>query len=83
VNIKHVQRRDVPAFLDAASIDEILKSMEEDPQLKTVPVLVKDETNSVQLVSFREKHSTYLREHPKVNPENYLSNLRTMIKIRN
>lgn len=34
------------------------------------------------LQSFTEKHMLYLKQHPKVNAEQYLSNLRLMIRIR-
>jgi hypothetical protein len=35
-----------------------------------------------EMVSFIDKHTSYLQGHPKVNPQQYLTNLRTMIKIR-
>jgi hypothetical protein len=34
-------------------------------------------------VPFIEKHMNYLAEHKNVNPEQYLSNLRLMTRIRN
>ncbi len=34
------------------------------------------------LIPFVQKHIAYLHAHPKVNPDQYLSNLRMMTKIR-
>jgi hypothetical protein len=34
------------------------------------------------LIPFVQKHMLYLTEHPFVNPDQYLSNLRLMIKVR-
>ncbi len=33
-------------------------------------------------MTFTEKHITYLKAHPAVNPQHYLSNLRLKIKKR-
>ncbi|HEX7632911.1 MAG TPA: hypothetical protein VF401_01145 [Candidatus Saccharimonadales bacterium] len=33
-------------------------------------------------ISFVDKHMHYLSEHPKVNPQYYLSNLRLMTRVR-
>lgn len=79
MNIKHLQRSNKPIFMEEAAIYEALGQMEQDILLNTPDSQTLD---SLELVSFREKHMAYLKGHPKVNPENYLSNLRTMIKIR-
>jgi hypothetical protein len=34
------------------------------------------------LIPFVDKHMGYLRSHPRVDPEQYLSNLRLMTRIR-
>lgn len=34
------------------------------------------------LIPFVQKHLAYLHAHPKVNPDQYLSNLRMMTKVR-
>lgn len=34
------------------------------------------------LIPFVAKHMAYLHTHPKVNPDQYLSNLRMMTKVR-
>ncbi len=82
MNIKHLPRPDKHVYMDEAEIHQALTLMEQDVSLKTVPGYRLDVLEPIRLVSFREKHLTYLKAHPKVNPEHYLSNLRTMIKIR-
>jgi hypothetical protein len=67
------------------SEDEILHqlgAMEQDDGLNTPPENNDGLVPTGQEMSFSQKHFTYLRTHPKVNPEFYLSNLRAMIKIR-
>lgn len=34
------------------------------------------------LIPFVEKHVAYLKNHPKLDPEQYIANLRLMTKIR-
>jgi hypothetical protein len=67
--------------MEETAIAAMLTSMERDALLQTTPVVVRD-THSIDVLTFREKHLTYLKKHPKVNARNYLANLRTMIKIR-
>ena len=57
---------------------EELKSMVSDASYKTE----KGYINVDELVSFTKKHSTYLKTHPKVNPQYYLANLRVMTRAR-
>lgn len=64
------------------AIRQELILMENDSELDTRVSLVKEDGISVRLITFQEKHLRYLLEHPKVNPVPYLTNLRTMIKIR-
>lgn len=68
--------------MSSDEITEALKNMEEDERLNTSPSYVNDGPAAVRMVSFSEKHLTHLQQHPKTNPEHYLSNLRAMIKIR-
>lgn len=68
--------------MEETAIAAILCSMERNPGLKTGPV-ISHGSIGIDVVSFKEKHLTYLQQHPKINARNYLSNLRTMIKIRN
>jgi hypothetical protein len=42
----------------------------------------KTELHPDNLISFKEKHVDYLRNHPTTNPFQYLSNLRLMTRIR-
>lgn len=70
------------AHLQEDAIRQELILMENDSGLDTRVSLVKEEGMSVRLITFQEKHLVYLREHPKVNPIPYLTNLKTMIKIR-
>jgi hypothetical protein len=82
MSIKHISKPDKQVFMNETEIDEALCFMEEDNSLKTPPCYVQETISSTKLMSFREKHLAYLKSHPKINPENYLANLRTMIKIR-
>lgn len=82
MNIKHLQGPYKHIFMNEDEISEALRQMEEDASLKTNPSYERDTPESLQMISFREKHAAYLKSHPKVNPEYYLSNLRTMLKIR-
>ena len=80
--IMHIDKPDKPVFMDEAAINEALDEMEQDELLRTGPVLMQDMGESARMVPFREKHLAYLRTHPKVNPANYLANVKTMIRIR-
>lgn len=72
-----------PAFIKMEEIDEILTEMETSDSYATKPGFVRDTPqDEKRSVSFKEVHLDYLRKHPKINPEHYLSNLRTMLKIR-
>ena len=76
------QRPQPVVFMEAADVAALLTSMEQDNLLQTKPALVHDDLGSITVVTFKEKHLAYLQDHPKVNPQIYLANLRTMIKIR-
>lgn len=82
MNIKHIQRPDKPRHMDEDEIKQALTLMELDSTLITNASFAKDTLDPVSLQTFREKHMAYLKGHPKVNPQHYLSNLRTMIKKR-
>jgi|GEM_PF-1135075 len=79
MNIKHLQGPYKQVFMNEGEISEVLNLMEQNASLKTS---LKGTAHAIHHMSFHEIHMTYLKEHPKVNPEHYLSNLRTMIKIR-
>jgi hypothetical protein len=78
----YASKPSVPIFLNEAAIDQSLADMESNSALKTDPIATKSPEGETYMVPFHEKHAAYLRGHPKVNPEHYLANLHTMIKIR-
>lgn len=71
-----------PGSVPEDNIRGELIDMENNPELDTRISLVRSDGKIFRLMSFQEKHLLYLREHPSVNPIPYLSNLRTMIKVR-
>ena len=71
-----------PAGISEIEIREELTKMELNPELNTKASLVKESQSSLRLMTFEEKHLSYLRQHPKVSPLPYLANLKTMIKVR-
>ena len=38
--------------------------------------------NPNNLISFTDKHMNYLNSHPKIDPKQYIANLRLMTKIK-
>ena len=82
MTLKNSHAVDTSAFMNEAEIKEALSDMEQDNLLDTKTMLVRDTENSLQLVTFSEPHLAYLKAHPKVDPQNYLSNLKTMIRKR-
>ena len=76
-------RPSMSGYMELEQIQEILHAMELDKAYKT------EDSYSANLtlhpnnrISFREKHLAYLKNHPQLNPEHYLSNLRLTTKIR-
>ena len=70
-------------FINIQDIGEILDEMEHDSKYRTEGCYVRETPQSPKvLVSFKERHLFYLRKHPKLNPDHYLANLRTMLRIR-
>ena len=69
-------------FMSELQISEALHEMEENMGLNTVLVDIDGMPETEDTLSFYDKHFLYLKGHPHVNPEFYLANLRTMIKIR-
>ena len=78
----YTQKPEKQKFMVEAEIDEALSAMVRDVSLRTDPSYSRADTLHDDLISFVEKHRTYLREHPKINPKQYLANLRTTIRIR-
>jgi hypothetical protein len=73
---------DTSQFLSEEEISQTLTDMEGDELLNTKPIYIRDADDSLRLISFREKHTAYLRLHPKISPQDYLANVKTMIRIR-
>jgi hypothetical protein len=59
-----------------------LDEMEQDMLLDTSPILTRSAEDSIIRISFHDRHTAYLKTHPKVNPQDYLANVKTMIRIR-
>ena len=74
-----------PALSDT-KVDEIrqlLHGMVSNTAYNTEPTYSANLANYPDhLIPFVEKHLAYLKNHPKLNPEQYLANLRLMTKIR-
>jgi hypothetical protein len=79
---RHSYKPDKSQFISEEDINQVLSAMESDILLNTSPVLVNDSESSVRLVTFSEKHAAYLKSHPSVNPQDYLANLKTMVRKR-
>jgi hypothetical protein len=63
---------------DAAKlIREDLEKMMSDPGFNTTSTY---SPSSIDNVLFADKHLKYLSQHPNVNPQHYLSNLRLMTR---
>jgi hypothetical protein len=73
---------DTSEFLSDEEIQQALSEMEQDALLNTSPVLMRSAEDSIIRVSFRERHTMYLKAHPKTSPQDYLANVKTMIRIR-
>lgn len=70
--------------IEDANVREKLQAMEQNPLLNVSPPSF---SANVELypdgqIPFVEKHIAYLLDHPAVNPDQYLSNLRLMLKKR-
>jgi hypothetical protein len=64
-------------------IQETLRHMEHDTAFNTEACYSADTVNHPDSqISFADKHIKYLRSHPQVNPQHYLSNLRLMTRVR-
>lgn len=69
---------DTPEGLE---VKEILKSMSTDENYTTrASYSPNTEQYSDNLIPFIDKHMSYLRRHPQVNPTQYISNLRLLTR---
>jgi hypothetical protein len=73
---------DTSQYLTEEEIQVALNEMEQDGLLNTSPILVRSAEDSIIRVSFHDRHTTYLKSHPKISPQDYLANIKTMIRIR-
>jgi hypothetical protein len=69
-------------FLEVAEIEEALRLMEEDSSYNTISSYSANVAHLDHQIPFSEKHLLYLKNHPRLNPEHYLANLRLMMKVR-
>jgi len=71
---------------DVEKSAEVLRALEQmvlNTDMKTLSTYSTDaETYPDNLIPFVQKHIAYLQSHPKVDPDQYLANLRLMIKVR-
>lgn len=68
---------------EAAQVEQALKDMALDANYSTDTSYSADtETYPDNRIPFVEKHLNYLHQHKNVNPDQYLSNLRIMTKVR-
>ena len=66
-----------------AEIEQALKDMVLDAGMKTTSTYSTNVTDYPDnLIPFVQKHIAYLQSHPKVDADQYLANLRLMIKVR-
>ena len=56
-----------------------LKKMTADPCFNTKSMY---SASTLDDVTFVDKHMKYLADHPKLNPQQYLSNIRLMTRIK-
>ena len=77
----HTRSIVVQALKDA-KVRERLVAMENDPSLHKVKSTynANNELYPNNQMPFRDKHYDYLLKHPDVDPDQYLSNLRLMLK---
>ncbi|MDL2341931.1 MAG: hypothetical protein QFB87_02555 [Patescibacteria group bacterium] len=69
-------------FLDSETAIDIrsrLMAMMADPLFNTTATYA---ATREDMMTFVEKHMTYLSDHPKLNPEDYLRNLRLMTRLK-
>jgi hypothetical protein len=77
------KRPDLFSTQEGVLVEEALKSMALDTSYATIDTYsANSEAHPDHLVTFVEKHMSYLRSHPSVDPDHYLANLRLMTRVR-
>jgi len=67
--------------MDEEEIVTVLRSMEDDPSLVTESAYrANSEMWPGNRISFFDNHMAYIKAHPALNPQHYLSNLKLMIR---
>jgi hypothetical protein len=70
-------------FIDQEAIEEALRTMEQDDAYYTESSYCANSTlYPDNRMPFVAKHLAYLKSHGSVNPEQYISNLKLMTRIR-
>lgn len=70
-------------YMEAPEITQELQVLLEDDSYRTLPGYSIDTAAYPDgTIPFTDFHLDYLKKHPQVDPEHYLSNLRLMLKIR-
>ncbi len=82
MNGNYLQKPTKQVFMTDEEIQEELTQMESDSSINTKPAYDKYDHSPEKLLTFRDRHSDYLKKHPKVNPQHYLSNLRAVLRVR-
>lgn len=82
MSTKHLHGPYKHVFMDEAEIRAELTLMERNASLDTKPGYSRYAASSVRPETFKKRHMAYLKAHPKINPEHYLSNLRAVLRIR-
>ena len=82
--MNHQTRSSLMKRLEETNVRAKLLAMEKDPLLNTTHMSFSANTELYPdgQMPFVEKHITYLMGHPKLDPEQYLANLRLMLKQR-
>lgn len=75
-----------PDFLtseEGISVLEALRAMAADSKYNTAPSYSSNAAlYSDGLIPFIDKHMHYLRDHPRIDPRQYISNLRLITRIK-
>lgn len=68
---------------EGTEIEQKLQLMAVDSSFNTQPSYSANAVlHPTQLISFVEKHMHYLNNHPVIDPEQYIANLRLMTRIK-
>ena len=64
-------------------VTQTLSSMESDLAYNTTSSYTADSTTyPTNVITFTQKHLAYLKKNPHVNPDEYISNLRLMMRLK-